>query len=975
MSTRLATYCLAVIVMAAVPLSAQYVVTSLADLPDEDLTDNLYTPPTLRSAIQNANKNGVATSINISPALEFQTITLSSSLPAMIVPVIFEGKGIVISGASSQSITSGLFFTGANSEVRNVKVENINGSGIVWQGSDGLIEKVVVRYCNGPGINLNGAQRNVIGGGLNGYYSNYIYGCTGTGGNGIALITGSSDNEIKYCAIGVNEQYQRASNSRSGILLENARIWIHHNLISGNDWDGIAADGRGQALSLIIEDNLIGTTEQGGDTLSNGGNGISIANSSNDMIRNNVVSGNAGNGIYLATSSTSGTTIMKNRVGTNRSTKIALPNGAGIQLNGSGHTVIDNVVSGNRSNGIGLSANSTLLTGNIVGLDSSQTVVVPNGGSGIHVTFIENSVVGSLDTNEPYNIVAGNGGSGIVLGSATMSGVTVAGNIIGTNNDGSAPFPNMGHGVLVRYNAEDIIITENIIAANDKSGVHIERNVVIFLDTTRAPIYQRPKKIRVFKNEIGVIMGPNTVMRHGGHGVSILNADSIEISKNFIHGCDGDGIHVANDSTRDVLILDNLIGAADGYPDDARNRGHGIAVHGAIGVTVGSPIDPDLANDIYRNDSAGVYVTDSADVVSVYQNHICLNKEGGISLDDLPSYHLVASNDVLDADNGPNHDQNTPQIFVGDTVSGKLRVAGSMNGEANETYRIDVYLAREIEAGKELLVQGCDDLTWFTVRAPASGEIRFDTLLDVANLPARLIENPVVTTTATGIHGTSPFSLMWALPPDDTSYRAIDVVVTIDTTETKVDNTGRAELTAWITNRGFDPAFNVTVTDTIQPNFSGDSLGISKGAIQVDNGVVTATIPSLLPLESVRFRVVGRSLLSGLHVRYVRASLLQWDVNRTNNIDSVELDVSVVNSIAEDISDEWSMRRHSDGQITIARHPAGVLDVECYDLLGRRLGRFSTSATDINTPIDFVVPFGTIGIVVRQGGKVHTFVI
>ena len=174
---------------------------------------------------------------------------------------------------------------------------------------------MIIRDNEGPGINMNNAVGNVIGGELHGYYSNYIYGHKGNGGNGISMIIGSDNNTIQFTAIGVTETYRPGPNSRSGIFTECSGHIIRQNVISGNEYDGIQIDGRGVNLNTIIERNLIGTNELGFDTIPNLGNGISIFRSGGDRIENNIVGGNKGNGIYVADVSSSNVTIVHNKVG------------------------------------------------------------------------------------------------------------------------------------------------------------------------------------------------------------------------------------------------------------------------------------------------------------------------------------------------------------------------------------------------------------------------------------------------------------------------------------------------------------------------------------------------------------------------------------------------------------------------------------------------------------------------------------
>ncbi|HLP29388.1 MAG TPA: right-handed parallel beta-helix repeat-containing protein [Candidatus Didemnitutus sp.] len=945
---------------------AQYTVSSLADLPDSDLTDELYSPTTLRSAIENINKRGVAATILIAPTLEYKTITLASTLPAATPKITFDGKGIHLDGANNSAITSGLFVRGNGSSVRNIMIENINGSGLVWQASDGVIEMMIVRNCNGPGMNFNGAKNNVIGGSLLGYFSNYIYGCSGTGGNGLSFILGSSDNEIQFTAIGVNELYRKAPNSRHGIFSEDERLHIHHNLISGNEYGGITIDGRGKAMFTRIYENRIGTDDQVTDTIPNLQHGISISRSSDDTIRNNIISGNIGNGIYVADATARRITIINNIVGVNRKTTKPLPNQNGIRLNGADHVVTGNVVSGNTFSGISTSANTTIIEGNIIGLDSTARIAMGNGSHGIHCSFLTDAVIGPVSGDGAWNVIGSNGGSGIVLASAGMENVRVTHNLIGSTFQMDSARANGMNGIHILYDARNIDIEDNYLPSNWGDGIRIERNVVIFLDPNRPPIYQRPSNIRITANMIGWAGNTDSVLFHGRNGVSILNADSIFIERNVIAGCTYNGIEIANDSTRYVVVRNNQIGALETDPITWNNGRSGVYVDGAKEVIIGDEIDGKKGNNIERNQWWGVQVAYGAQNVKILGNRICANGNGGIALDTFETYYYQHAYDAFDADSGSNMLQNTPWMWIGAKKDGKLRVAGFLDGKPNTAYRIDVGLDEVIPDSIWYTITGCDYVGWFSVRTDSIGYAVFDTLLAVTDLDARLAKHSVVTTTATGTDGTSQFSLKPLAPPDEL---AIDIAITIDTARTKVYDDGRAELTAIITNRGFDRATLVTVHDSIGVWFSADSMGISKGVVDVYDTVVTATIPTIDPGEQIVLRVVGRSLVTGTHVRHVRAWPSQRDLVVSNNRDSIVLDVEVVNSIDEKGADQSTITYGTDGTVRVHGFPAGSYTVQYSDLGGRSFGSATRIELTEGEPLSVVPPRGARLLLLDHDGR------
>lgn len=878
-------------------VSAQYVVTSVSDLPDADLTDNIYSPATLRSAIQNANNKGLAATISISPVIEKQSIKLSSSLPPVTFPLTFEGKGITLEPSSGSSATNGFFVSANNCKISNFMIQGFNGAGLVWQGNDGVVEKMVIRYCK-VGINCNGAKRNKFGGELMGYYSNYIYGMTGTGGSGISLILDSDANTIQFCSIGLNEQGDVVSNSRYGIYCESRLTVIKSNVISGNEYGGIQISGNSSTgspspLQTTIMSNLIGTDQFGGSARPNMQQGISLMQTSLDVIENNTVSGNGGGGILIADAMSEKITIRGNRVGTDRLVKKAIPNGSGIGVSGKNHLVIKNIVSGNLQTGINNGSEGTIFEGNIIGLDSSQSVILGNGGRGFTSITGPGEIIGDETLLSP-NVVAGNGSDGVHLLGALQSGGTVVGFIIGTNEDLTLYAPNGGHGIRVTHSISNLEIRDNYISNSGGNAIQIERNVVIFLDA-RPPIYQRPSNIRIFDNVIGWSAKADSAGLISGSGIYVLNADSIFISRNHISSCSMDGIRIANDSTRIVRIHENDIGRLPHQSDSLMIRESGVRILGATDVEIGSPVDTNLFNSVQGCGQYAIRVSDSAQQVNIYQNVTCNSNWGGIALDSVNGYWRTGSQDSLDLDSGPNGWQNTVYTYFGRVTNGKSRIVGWFDGKPLTTYRVDVYVDIERPDSSWFTAQGCHPAGWFTVTTNEMGIAWIDTLYTDPNMVKHGAAFPIVTLTITGTDGTSAFSPPPYAPPGDTTY--IDIAVTIDTSRTLVEPNGTAHLYATVSNVGLDPATIIVLHDSLFNNFAIDYSSVTNGTTSVESDVSVAAIPSLLRGEKVEYYAKGRALKMGNHKRSLAVTSRERDSRTRNNSDTISLRVDAINSV------------------------------------------------------------------------------
>ena len=173
---------------------------------------------------------------------------------------------------------------------------------------------------------------------------------------------------------------------------------------------------------------------------------------------------------------------------------------------------------------------------------------------------------------------------------------------------------------------------------------------------------------------------------------------------------------------------------------------------------------------------------------------------------------------------------------------------------------------------------------------------------------------------------------------------------------------------AIITNKGFDRATLVTVHDSIGVWFSADSMGISKGVVDVFDSIVVATIPTIDPGEQIVLRVVGRSLLSGTHVRRVRAWPAQRDLVVMNNRDSIVLDVEVVNGIDDKGAEQSTITYGTNGSVRVDGHPAGSYMIYYADLGGRSFGTATRIDVSEGEPIIVFPPHGARVLMLEANG-------
>jgi len=193
---------------------------------------------------------------------------------------------------------------------------------------------------------------------------------------------------VERCFVGTDPTGRTAKyNGGDGILIihEAAGAVIQENLISGNEGCGIRISGA-PATGNIVRNNRVGTDSTGTAALPNKIAGISLHSGAHDnMIENNLVSGNTGIGIHLYDAGTNGNRIRENRIGTSADGNTPLPNATfGVSLfNGPCNNVIgpDNRIAFNGRDGV-LVDGSNSFTGT-VGNTVTGNSIAANGGKGI----------------------------------------------------------------------------------------------------------------------------------------------------------------------------------------------------------------------------------------------------------------------------------------------------------------------------------------------------------------------------------------------------------------------------------------------------------------------------------------------------------------------------------------------------------------------------------------------------------------
>jgi photosystem II stability/assembly factor-like uncharacterized protein len=548
----------------------------------------------LRQAILDANASAGLDTIVFNIGSGVQTINLSIALPEITDPVVIDA-------------TTQPGFVGAPLIELNGAEAGSGAIGFKIASGGTTIRGFVINRFKNAGIEMRTGGNNVVQG-------NYIgidpTGTTARGNHSGILFINSSNNTF-------------------GGLTPAAR-----NVISAQSFYGISGSGSNN----LIQGNFIGTNAAGTAALANGINGIELFSSFAGGTTNNVIGGTAsgagnlisGNQTGIRLNSTSAL-IQGNRIGTDVTGTLAVPNGVGVNASNFGATPLEtiiggivpgarNVISGNQGDGV-WAGGGVKVQGNFIGTDVTGTFAVGNSGNGV---LAGNGALIGGTTPEARNIVSGNGGPG---GFANIS--------LGSNSSGSQ--------AIVQGNYIGTDVTGNVALNNPQAGINISsaNNIIGGLTPGAQNI--------ISGNQVGIQIGGN---------ISPGSAVGNTVQRNLI------GLNAAG-----TLPLPNTIAGI--RISDSNNTVGGSAAAG---------------NRINFNGGAGIQVSFGTGN-SIRGNSVFSNAGLGIDL----SPDGITANDPSDPDTGANNRQNFP-VLSSVTSNGSTTIVGSLNSKPGTAFVIDFYV-------------------------------------------------------------------------------------------------------------------------------------------------------------------------------------------------------------------------------------------------------------------------------------------
>jgi len=422
-------------------------------------------------------------------------------------------------------------------------------------GGNSAPERNVISGNDEDGVHIAGAattgnvvSRNYIGITRDGIAA------LGNAQNGVSLVLGARENTIG----GDGPEYR--------------------NVISGNVGEGVLFNDTGTDAN-VVSGNYIGTDAGGLAALENGRDGVAIHGGAQENViggdaagTRNLISGNHDFGVLIIDEDTDGNVVKGNIIGLavnglsvlgNGSHGVVIFGGADDTVIGGSTTSERNVISGNGGFGVLLEAPSsaiaaTTVAGNYIGTDLTGTVALGNASDGVALlgSAMNNTIGG--ETPAERNIIAGNGGHGVMLEADTFGpgadnrDNVISGNYIGIDANGVASLGNTFHGVVIQGGAHLNTIggpadeAGNVISGNGNYGIGIwgegtDHNVVT-------------------SNLIGTNAAGTGSVGNGGAGVIIADdARYTTVAINWISHNGGDGVIVSGADTWGNAIQVNRI--------------------------------------------------------------------------------------------------------------------------------------------------------------------------------------------------------------------------------------------------------------------------------------------------------------------------------------------------------------------------------------------------------------------------------
>ena len=639
------------------------------------------------------------------------------------------GQSTPMSGIYVINGSSGNIIGGTSASARNV-ISGNNHYGFEFLGATTQNNQLIGNYIgtdhtglvalgntSGGASYWGAGAGNVVGGGAAGA-GNVI---SGNGSRGVQVSGGTTGAKVQGNYIGVGaDGVTLVGNVTYGVLVDGGSTGTligtdangsndaaERNVISGNTFGVYVTDSG--TTGTAIAGNYIGLAADGSTIRANSSHGVAVVSSAGatmvggaTSVSRNVISGNAGFGVYFA-SSTSGSSVLSNYIGTSATGTVARANLDGVWIDSSaGNTIgqagAGNLISGNTYWGItvdGAGAVGNTIRANLIGTDAAGGAPLPNGADGIRVTGAATATAIGGTAVADRNLISGNVGAGIKISDSGTSGTVVRGNYVGTNAAGTAAIANAGNGVSLWFGASGNTIggtaagAGNLLSGNTGTGLTVA-------DTGTS-------NNTVQGNVIGLNAAGSATLGNGAQGIWVGSGTQSNTfggtaagAGNVIGGSFYAAIEINGATTTGNVVQGNTIGTNLAGTLNAGNSAGVLVLAGAGSNPIGGTA-AGAGNVVANSTGVGIGIAGTGTGNAVLGNRVYASGGLGIDLrnDGVTSNESAAA---LDADTGANNLQNFPILSNATTDGVQVTIPGTLDSAANGYYRVEFFASASGDA-------------------------------------------------------------------------------------------------------------------------------------------------------------------------------------------------------------------------------------------------------------------------------------
>lgn len=436
-----------------------------------------------------------------------------------------------------------------------------------------------------------------------------ITNCTISGNASCGLVAGYLQRNglsLDTCCIGTDKDGKTAlPNGAHGVMLyEYDKAVITSCVLSGNALSGLHAEAKSNDLK--VSSSFIGTTKDGKSPLPNGMYGIELVNDcENATIKSSVLSGNVNSGLYARWMSDN-LKVTECLVGVDTTGTLALPNGGyGICIDQSKYAAISlSTISGNANSGVYALASSNNLTIDscCIGTDKAGVNALPNGVDGVYIKSC-------FDPKIKSSVLSGNARYGFAI-TEESTNLTIDSCFVGTALNGSTGLPNGLYGLNINR-CTNALIDKSVISGNIGYGLYVSEDC---------------SGSKISNSYIGTDNKSVQALPNGMDGMYVSDCTSLTLLSSILSGNIKSGVSFFGDCS-DSSVKKCYIGTNSGGTKAIPNGEDGVHLYSAVAVEIGNPNDTKYvdSNFISGNTDAGVCLDGEAAVAnSIVSNYIGL---------------------------------------------------------------------------------------------------------------------------------------------------------------------------------------------------------------------------------------------------------------------------------------------------------------------------------------------------------------